>query len=356
MTGSGAYAVRMAGGGHAPRGSCRLQAALALAAALPLGAQPARVSRPPEWKALEARGGDHRRGGRPGAAGVRHHPSVREHLARAPGQPDPPAHAGGGGPAGPAVQAREPGPGPGGVRVGTHPPGPAVHQGCPHPDGGHGRGTRCGPSSRCGIRGPCRWTPASSRWGGRPAPPSASRTRTSWARARPWARAWPRTTSGPDSTFSYRDPQLFGSRLTLEADYGMLTDGYNRRLALRAAVLRPADPLVRLPGGGDPGGPTWLSTTRGRAVYQTPLWFDSTRVTAAWAVKREDDRALRAGLAFTLEDRRYGDLGRPRPAGHAPSAAPGGPAPARPGTAPGIRPGRLPELPGHPGHGHPRGL
>jgi hypothetical protein len=108
-----------------------------------------------------------------------------------------------------------------------------------------------------------------------------------------------------DSTFSYRDPQLFGSRLTLEADYGMLTDGYNRRLALRRPFF-----ALQTPWSASLEAGTRRSNLavydRGRAVYQTPLWSDSTRLSAAWAVKREEDRAWRAGLAFTLEDQRYG--------------------------------------------------
>ena len=36
-----------------------------------------------------------------------------------------------------------------------------------------------------------------------------------------------------DSQVSYRDPQLFGSRWVLDADYSVLTDGYARRLSLR---------------------------------------------------------------------------------------------------------------------------
>ena len=97
-----------------------------------------------------------------------------------------------------------------------------------------------------------------------------------------------------DSTFSYRDPQLFGSRLTLEADYGMLTDGYNRRLALRRPFF-----ALQTPWSASLEAGTRRSNLavydQGHAVYQTPLWSDSTRLTAAWAVKREEDRAWRAG-------------------------------------------------------------
>jgi hypothetical protein len=108
-----------------------------------------------------------------------------------------------------------------------------------------------------------------------------------------------------NSTFSYRDPQLFGSHLTLEADYGMLTDGYNRRMALRRPFF-----ALQTPWSATLEAQTRRSNLavydQGRSVYQAVQWADNLRAAAAWAVKREDDRAWRAGVAFTLEDRRYG--------------------------------------------------
>lgn len=108
-----------------------------------------------------------------------------------------------------------------------------------------------------------------------------------------------------DSTFSYRDPQLFGSRWTLDGDYGLLSDGYSRRLALRRPFF-----ALQTPWSASLEAESHRNNLAvydlGDAVYQTPTKSDSARLGAAWAFRREDDRAWRAGLAVTLEDRRYG--------------------------------------------------
>ncbi|MGA2082901.1 MAG: hypothetical protein ABSH53_20140 [Holophaga sp.] len=45
---------------------------------------------------------------------------------------------------------------------------------------------------------------------------------------------------------------------------------------------------------------------QGAGIYQAQYWLNFFRLASAWAVRREEDRAWRAGAAVTLEDRRYG--------------------------------------------------
>ncbi|MBK8792730.1 MAG: hypothetical protein IPN59_06140 [Holophaga sp.] len=110
-----------------------------------------------------------------------------------------------------------------------------------------------------------------------------------------------------DSKYSYQDPQLLGSRWTLGADYQVLSDGCARKFAL----VRPFYALTT----------TWAATLEGQSrksrmviydeskgIYEAPYWANSARIGAAWAIKQEDDRVWRAGIAFTADDRRYGAL------------------------------------------------
>ena len=80
---------------------------------------------------------------------------------------------------------------------------------------------------------------------------------------------------------SYRDPQLFGSRQTLEADYGMLTDGYTRRLALRRPFFALQTPWSASLEAGTRRHNLAIYDG-GHAVLQTPQWSDDMRLAAAW--------------------------------------------------------------------------
>lgn len=120
-----------------------------------------------------------------------------------------------------------------------------------------------------------------------------------------------------DSQVSYRDPQLFGSRWVLDADCSVLTDGYARRLSLRRPFYALQAPWAATLEGENRRS-TLAIYDQGAMALQTPMWVDSLHLGCAWAVLRQEDRVLRAGLALAMDDARYGAWTGPAPPPFAP--------------------------------------
>jgi hypothetical protein len=112
--------------------------------------------------------------------------------------------------------------------------------------------------------------------------------------------------------YSYRDPQLLGSRWRLNGDYQEFTDGYARALALDRPFFALATPWsCSFQTESRKSGLAVYD--QGQALFRTPHWVNALRLSASWAVSREEDRAWRAGIAFTVDDHRYGPLASPEP-------------------------------------------
>ena len=110
-----------------------------------------------------------------------------------------------------------------------------------------------------------------------------------------------------DSQFLYRDPQLLGSRWNLDAEYRALSDGSARKFVLERPFFALTTPWAATIGG-ETRKSKLMIYDEGNAIYAMPFWANAVRIGAAWAIKQEDDRVWRAGLAFVADDRRYGDL------------------------------------------------
>ena len=113
---------------------------------------------------------------------------------------------------------------------------------------------------------------------------------------------------------SYGDPQLFGSRWTLNARTQYLTDGYLRSLQ----VGRPFFAL-------DTPWSTGLDLLQRRSslhlydrateVFQAPFSQDAIRLSGAKALFESGDRVWRGGLLFEREDTSYGPVTQTAPPG-----------------------------------------
>jgi hypothetical protein len=112
--------------------------------------------------------------------------------------------------------------------------------------------------------------------------------------------------------YSYRDPQFFGSRWQFNGDYQGFTDGYGRGMALDRPFFALATPWS-CAFRAETRKSSLAVYDQGQALFQTPHWVNALRLSTAWSVKQEEDRAWRAGIAFTVDDHRYGPLPIPEP-------------------------------------------
>lgn len=104
---------------------------------------------------------------------------------------------------------------------------------------------------------------------------------------------------------AYGDPQLFGSRWTLQAHTQYLTDGYVRSLK----VERPFFALDT-PWSMSTGLSQWHSSLnifdQGKQIYQIPFVQDEVRMAGAMALVESGSRVWRGGLLFRRQDTSYG--------------------------------------------------
>ncbi len=108
-----------------------------------------------------------------------------------------------------------------------------------------------------------------------------------------------------ESQFSYRDPQLLGTRWQLRADYQALSDGSGREFFLGRPFYALSTPwAVTFEGQSRKSLLTLYEA--GEPIYETPFWANSVRMGAAWAIRQREDRVWRAGVVFSADDRRYG--------------------------------------------------
>lgn len=110
-----------------------------------------------------------------------------------------------------------------------------------------------------------------------------------------------------DSQFSYSDPQLLGSRWKLSGDYQALSDGNARTLLVERPFFALGAPWSATIGGQTRKSRLVIYDVS-KPIYEVPYWANSIRLGAAWPIRLEDDRVWRAGIAFTADDRRYGEL------------------------------------------------
>ena len=113
---------------------------------------------------------------------------------------------------------------------------------------------------------------------------------------------------------SYGDPQLFGSRWTLQAHTQFTTDGFMRSLTVQrpffaldtpwsiAAALAQRHSSLSLYDGGV-------------QVYQAPFIQDEVRLAGAKLLHESGNRVWRAGLLFKRQDTNYGLITQSGPLG-----------------------------------------
>jgi len=109
-----------------------------------------------------------------------------------------------------------------------------------------------------------------------------------------------------ESQFSYRDPQLLGTRWQLSGDYQALSDGSARTFALGRPFFSLSAPWA-VSFEGQSRKSRLMIYDAGEPIYATPFWANGVRATAAWAIKQHEDRVWRAGVALSANDRRYGE-------------------------------------------------
>jgi len=113
---------------------------------------------------------------------------------------------------------------------------------------------------------------------------------------------------------TYGDPQLFGSRWTLQANTQYLTDGFVRSIQL----LRPFFALNTPWSAG-----AALSEThnllyfydQGKAIYQAPFIQNAVGFTGGLLLHESEDRVWRGGLLLQRQDTAYGAITQNAPAG-----------------------------------------
>jgi hypothetical protein len=119
--------------------------------------------------------------------------------------------------------------------------------------------------------------------------------------------AWDYSKNHERSTWglAYGDPQLFGSRWTLQAHTQYTTDGFVRSLQLE----RPFYALDTSWSAGTALSQSHASLhlyDQGVQIYQAPFVQNEVRLFAAKAIHETDSRVWRAGLLLKRQDTSYG--------------------------------------------------
>jgi outer membrane protein assembly factor BamA len=106
---------------------------------------------------------------------------------------------------------------------------------------------------------------------------------------------------------SYGDPQLFGSRWTLQAHTQYTSDGYVRSLELQRPFYALDTPWSAGTALSQRHSSLYIYD-QGVQIYQAPFNQDEVRLFAAKAIHESESRVWRAGLQFGRQDTSYGLL------------------------------------------------
>ena len=117
--------------------------------------------------------------------------------------------------------------------------------------------------------------------------------------------------------FSYGDPQLFGSRWTLQAHTQYLTDGFIRSLQVERPFFALDTPWSTGAGITQRHSSLFLYD-QGVQVFQAPFVQDEFRMFGAMALHEAGNRVWRGGLLFKREDTSYGPITQSDPPGPLP--------------------------------------
>ncbi len=114
----------------------------------------------------------------------------------------------------------------------------------------------------------------------------------------------------PDRTsngFTYKDPQVFGSRWTLVANYQSLSDGFSRAFS----VARPFYEMDT-PWSFDASASTIQSRLlifdHDTQIFEAPSKLDSATMGFAWRLGGDEAEVWRAGIRVEGSDARYGAI------------------------------------------------
>ncbi len=118
---------------------------------------------------------------------------------------------------------------------------------------------------------------------------------------------------------SYGDPQLFGSRWTLNAHTQYLSDGFLRSLQVERPFFALDTPWSTGVGFAQRHSSLYLYD-RGKQIYQAPFVQDEVRLSGAKLLHTTENRVWRGGLFFVRQDTSYGPITTTPPPG--PLAAP----------------------------------
>lgn len=104
---------------------------------------------------------------------------------------------------------------------------------------------------------------------------------------------------------AYGDPQLLGSRWTLQAHAQHLTDGFIRSLQLGQPFFALDTPWSTGAAMVQRRSSLYLYD-RGVQIYQAPFIQDEVRLTGAVLLRKSGNRVWRGGLLFKRQDTQYG--------------------------------------------------
>ena len=113
---------------------------------------------------------------------------------------------------------------------------------------------------------------------------------------------------------AFGDPQLFGSRWTLQAHTQYLTDGFVRSVQVERPFFALDTPWSTGVGISQKHSSLFLYD-RGAQVFQAPFVQDEIRLAGAMALHESANRVWRGGLLFSRQDTSYGPITQTGPPG-----------------------------------------
>jgi Omp85 superfamily domain len=113
---------------------------------------------------------------------------------------------------------------------------------------------------------------------------------------------------------TYGDPQLFGSRWTLQANTQYLTDGFVRSIQLQRPFFALNTPWSAGAALSETHNLLYFYD-EGKAIYQAPFVQNTVSFTGGLLLHETEDRVWRGGLLLQRQDTAYGAITQNAPAG-----------------------------------------